>query len=96
MATAGIVHPCARQVQSDLVILAVNLWKPVGRLNHLELAVNVNLFELIDQNDCGIAKWRRVPDRHLDGKPIGWAEPGLFHYLSGFGPVLANIGTVTG
>src|SRR5256885_4308827 len=77
----GIVHPSAGQIQPDLVVFAVNPRKPVGSFDYVEFAVDVNLFELVDQNDRGIPKWRGIPNGYLDRQPFVGAIASLFHDL---------------
>src|SRR5215472_11255066 len=57
----GVVDADPSEIEADLIILAVNLGKPVGGLDRVELAVDVDLFELVDQDDRRIAENSNVP-----------------------------------
>src|SRR5712691_6072161 len=90
----GVVAAGGGQVEADLVVLAVDLGKPGGAFNRLEFRIDVNLAELVDQNDGGIAKRRGVADGYLDGEAYARSVAGLFHDLAGFFAVLPDLGTV--
>ena len=51
----GIVDAAAGQIEAERVILARDLREPVGGLDHVELAVDIDLLQLVDQDDRGIA-----------------------------------------
>src|SRR5438874_3464108 len=92
----GVVHARTRQIQSDFVILAVDLWKPVGRFNGLKFPININFLELIDQYDGRIAERRGVADGHLDGEALLQSVAGLLHDVAGFRAVLSDVGIIAG
>src|SRR6516164_5201974 len=92
----GVVDADPGEIEANLVILAVDFGKPIGRLDRVELAVDVDLLQLVDQDDRRIPEYRDVPLRHLDREPFlgPIAEP--IHDAAGLGAVLLYIGTVAG
>src|SRR5439155_25285553 len=79
-----------------LVILARQPRKPERRLDQLQLGVDVSLLQLIDQEHRGVAEFRQVAggELYLERPVEPIAE--LFHYAPRFGPVLSDVGIVTG
>src|SRR6516162_5810505 len=73
----GVVDPAAGVVETDLVVLAGELGKPVGGLDRVELAVNPDLLQLVDQDDRRVAIARDVARGYLDREPLvrAVAEP---------------------
>src|SRR5712671_3641166 len=43
------------EIEADRVIFAIDLGKPVGGLDRVELAIDIDLFELVDQDDRGVS-----------------------------------------
>src|SRR6516165_4345171 len=66
----GVVDADPGEIEADLVILAVDFGKPIGGLDRVELAVDVDLLQLVDQDNRGIAEYGNVPLRHLDREPF--------------------------
>src|SRR5215471_19858142 len=48
------------QVEADAVVLAHHLWEKIGGIDRLELAVDIDLFQLVDQNYRRIAVVRNI------------------------------------
>src|SRR5207237_914781 len=86
----------AGKIQADLVILSVNLREPVGGFDDLQLAVDIYLSKLVNQNNRGIAERRRIPYRDLDLQPLLRSVARFLHQLPGFSPVLGDIRIVSG
>ena len=90
-----VVDAAAGVVLADLVVLARHLGKPVGGLDGIERAVDIDVFELIDQDDRGIAKDRNVSRRDRQLQPVVRPVADRLHDPAGFGAVLAHVGIVT-
>jgi len=54
-ADIGVIDGNASQVHADRVVPALHLGKPDGRLDRLELALDVDLLQLVNQDDSRIA-----------------------------------------
>src|SRR6266567_1008150 len=50
-----IVDPGLGDIETDGVILAHDLWVPIGGVDGVELAVDVDLLQLVNQDHCRIA-----------------------------------------
>src|SRR5258708_4638604 len=61
-----VVGPAAGQIAGDHEILAGDLWKPVRGLDDVELAIDIDLLQLVDEDDRGIAVLRDIARRDLD------------------------------
>jgi len=93
----GVVDADPGEIEADLVILAVDLRKPVGGLDRVELAVDVDPFELVDQDDRRISEYAMFRSDTLDLEPLGGPVTELFHDPAGFGgAVLLHIGIIAG
>jgi hypothetical protein len=68
----GVVDAAAGVVETDLVVLAGELGEPVGGLDRVELAVDPDLFELVDQDDRRIAIARDIARGDFGGEPLVW------------------------
>src|SRR5713226_4783917 len=64
------------------------LRKSVGSFDRVEFAVDVDLFELVDQDDRRISENSNVSLRHLDLKPLVGPVAKLFHDRAGFDTAL--------
>jgi hypothetical protein len=60
----------ARVLQVDHVVPACHLRVPVGGLDDVDLAVDVDLLQLVDQHDRRIAIERDVARSHLDRQRV--------------------------
>src|ERR1700730_11128413 len=60
----GVVDAVAGEIERDSEILAVEAREPLGRVDRLKLAVDVDLLKLIDQDHRRVAKERQVARRH--------------------------------
>jgi hypothetical protein len=68
-----------REIEANRVIFAIDLGKPVGGLDRVELAIDVDLFELVDQDDGRVsARWLLREGKH--GRS---AQQGGFGFGSG-------------
>src|SRR6266567_6350832 len=90
-----VVDPAAGQIAGDHEILAGDLGKPVRGLDDIELAVDIDLFQLVDEDDGGIAVLRDIAGRDLDLEPLIRPIAVLFHQLARFGPVGCDIRAIT-
>src|SRR6266481_2478771 len=86
--------PC--EIEADRVIFAIDLGKPVGGLDRVELAGDVDLFELVDEDDRRISEDGNVSLRNLDLEPLVGPVTELFNDRTGFGAVLLHIGIIAG
>src|SRR3954471_5051723 len=91
-----VVETTAGQVQTDLIILADDFGEPVGSLDRLEIAIDIYLFQLVDQDDGSVAVLRDVPRRLLGFNAIIGTVAELFHDRAGFAAVLLHIRVVAG
>src|SRR5271166_5746119 len=78
-----VVDAAAGVVQADLVILAGDLGKPVGRLDRVERAVDISLLELVDQDDGRISVGWDVACRNHQLEPIVRPVAERLHDLPG-------------
>ena len=85
----------AGKVEPDRIVLARDLAVPVARFHHLELAVDINVLELIDQDNRGIAIDRDVSRRDLEREPFVGAVAELLHELAGLRAVRLEVWPVT-
>ena len=90
----GIDPAAGRQVEADRVVLAADLGKVGGGLDRLELAVDINLLQLVDQDDAGIAIDRQVARRHLDLEPLAWPVAQLLHQRAALLAVLLHVAAI--
>src|SRR5205823_8209720 len=82
--------------EADRVVLAPDLGVPQAGPDHFELAVDVDVLELVDQDHRGIAIDRDVARRYFDFEPLVRPVTELFHDGSGVRAVLVHVGAVTG
>src|SRR5260370_17179607 len=88
------VGPASRAGEGDDIVFAHDPGKPVRGVDRFELAVNVDLLQLIDQDHCRVAQVWEVAHRHLDLEPVIGPIPELMQYLAGVRAVSLNIGTL--
>src|ERR1700731_4092006 len=69
------------QIEANGVLLAHNLRKKSARVDNLELAIDIDVLQLVDQDHPRIAVDRKVARRYLDLQPVGGPIAELFHYL---------------
>ena len=86
----------ALQVEADAVVLAHHLGEKVGGVDRLELAVDVDLLQLVDQDHRRISVVRNIARRHFDLEVVIEAIAERLHNLSGFCAVLPHVGIVAG
>src|SRR5262245_59725649 len=90
-----IVDRATGEVEPHRVVLARDLAVPVARFHHFELAVDVDVLELIDQDDRGIAIDVNVSRRDLYGKPFVRTVAELLHQLARLRTVRLDVRAVT-
>jgi hypothetical protein len=91
-----VVDAATGVVEADLVVLAGELGEPAGGLDRVELAVDTDLFQLVDRDDRRIAIARDVARGDPDRQPLVGllAEPRRDR--AGLGAVLGDVGAVAG
>src|SRR5215472_7851165 len=90
------VGPAARLLGGDNVVLAHTLGQPAAALNRFQLAINVHLLQLVDQDHRRIAKDRDVARRYLNVQRLTGPVTELLHDAAGFPAVFLDIGTIAG
>jgi hypothetical protein len=68
-----IVDAVAREIERDGEIFAVKTRKPLRCVDRLEFAVDIDFLQLVDQNDCRVAKEGQIECCKLRSK---WDEAG--------------------
>jgi hypothetical protein len=81
-------------VEPNFEILAHQSRIPLRGVHGLELAVDVDLLQLVNQDQRRIAPGRNVARRDSDGKPVTEAIAEFLHDLPRFGAPLRDIGAV--
>src|SRR5262249_34577864 len=66
----GVVDAVTREIEAYGVVAAHYLGEPLDGIDRIELAVDVNLLQLVDQQDRSITVGRQVARRHLDPQPL--------------------------
>jgi len=66
----GIIDLALGDVHCDAVILAHHHRIPLGGVERVELAVDVDLLQLVYQDHCRIAVIRNIARRNLDREPV--------------------------
>jgi hypothetical protein len=94
--SVGIIDAAARQVGADHVVLAGDLRKPIRRLDGVELAVDVDLLHLVDQDDGRVALLRNIAGCDLDREPVVRAVAVFLHQHARLGAVGRDIGPIAG
>ena len=89
-----VVDKAGREVEADNEILACDLGEPVCRVDRLELAVDMDVFQLVDQDDRRIPVARRITRRHLYLEPVIGSVAELLHDRAGLGAVLRHVGAI--
>jgi len=80
--------------QPDHVVPAGDLWVPVGSLDNVEFASNVNFLELVDEHDRRVAIERNVAGRDLDREQVVGPVTEPLHDFPGFRAVFLHIGAI--
>src|SRR5580700_4467960 len=91
-----IVDISAGQVQRDRVVLAHDPGIPLRRIERFELAVDIDLLQLVEQDHRRIAVGRDVARRHRDLQMAVGPVAELFHNLARLGAALGDIGSIAG
>src|SRR5204863_6570598 len=66
----GVVDRCLAYIDTDRVVLADNLGEPVGGLDRLKGAVDVDFLHLVDRDDGRVAVAGGVARRDGDPEPL--------------------------
>ena len=88
------VGPAAGAGEGDDIVLAHDPGKPVGGIDRLKLALDVDLLQLIDQDYCRIPQIWEVAHRYLDLERVIGPITELMHDLAGIRTVFLYVGTV--
>src|SRR6516225_1919409 len=78
------VGPASRLVVGDDVVLADTLGEPVAALDRFQLAINVYLLQLVDQDHRRITKRRDIAGRHPNVQRLTGPVAELLHDAAGF------------
>src|SRR5215472_14218260 len=92
----GIVEAVLADHHADSEILARDLGIPLRGVDGFELTVDVDLFQLVDQDHRGIPGGGNVADRDLDRDALVGAVAEPCHYLARFGAVLCDVRVIAG
>src|SRR6516165_5651416 len=90
----GVVDLAFGDVEPDSEILAHQPRIPLRRVDSLQLAIDIDLFQLVDQDQRRVAPGRNIARCDGDGEPLVGARAELLHDLPRFGAPLRDIGTV--
>jgi hypothetical protein len=90
----GIINAANSQIGFNLIVSAGHLGKPIGGLDRIEFAVDINLLQLVDQDNRGIAINREVPRRNFYGEAVVRPITQVRQYFAGLGPALLKIGAI--
>jgi hypothetical protein len=88
----GIVDRVERGAESDCIIVARNLGEPQRVLNRFQIGVDVDLFQLVDQDDRRVAKGEGIARRYLGRESSVGAVTERLHDLASVGAVLCTSG----
>src|SRR6516165_2357707 len=89
-----IIDLALGDVEPDFEILAHQPGIPLRCIDSFKLAVDINLFQLRDQDHRRVSPGRNVPSRDGDGKPVVGAVAEFLHDLPRFGAPRPDIGAV--
>src|ERR1700730_13784219 len=92
----GIVDQRAGQVERDRVVLALHLGIPLGGVYRLELALDIDLLQLVDEDYRRIAVWGYVSGSDLDVQPLVGPVAELLHNLAGLVAIGCHVRPVAG
>ena len=90
------IRPAGLQVEADGEFLAHDLRDVARGVDQLELAIEIDLLQLVDQDHRRVAIHWQVARRDLDRQPMVRPVAEFFHDLAGFRAVLLHIGIVAG
>src|SRR5215471_16162428 len=79
------------QVEADAVVLAHHLGEKIGGVDRLELTIDIDLFQLIDQNNRRVAVVRDITDGYFNLEMVIWAIAMRVHDLPGLRSVLLHV-----
>src|SRR5215469_4927390 len=88
------VGPAGLQIECDREILAEDLWKILRRIDLIELAVDIDVLQLVDQQHRGIAIEREIAGRYLDVEMFVGTVAELLHDLAALGAVFLDVGII--
>jgi hypothetical protein len=77
------VGPASRAGEGDDVVFAHDPGKPVRGVDRFELAVDLHLLQLVDQDHRWVPQVWEVAHRHLDLEPVIRPVTELMHDLAG-------------
>src|SRR6516162_3379977 len=92
----GIVNLALGDIEPDLKILAHQTRIPLRCVHRFELAVDIDLPQLVDQDQGGVAPGGHIARCDGDGKAVVRAISDFLHGLPRFGAPPRNIGAVAG
>ena len=91
-----LVEPTRCDLDPELVILAHDAWKPVGRVDQLEFGIDIDFAQLRDRDHRSVAIPLDIARRKLEGQALIGAVTELLHDVVRLGSVLRHIEAVTG
>src|SRR5205085_7431052 len=90
-----IVEPVLADGQPNRIILAHDRRIPLGRVDGIERAVDIDVLQLVDQQDRWIAIGGDIARCHGYWQPLVGAIAEFLHNLARFGAVLLHIRSVS-
>src|ERR1700737_2511160 len=88
------IETIPREIETDGIVAAHDLGKPLDGVDHFELAVDVDLLQLVDQDYRRVPVGLHITCGDLDLEPLVRPIAELLHDLAGFRSVLWHIGIV--
>src|SRR5439155_19327231 len=89
-----VVDRTTRGALRDRIVLAYQLWHPIGGLDGFEIAVDPDFLELVDQDCRRVAIQRDVARRDGDLEVLVRAIAELAHHVARLLPTLPNVRTI--
>ena len=90
----GVIEPGLGHGEGERVILSHDGRVPLRRVDRVQRAVDIDILQLIDQDDGGIAVRGNVARRHGDRQALIGPVAELFHNVLRLCAVLCDIGVV--
>src|ERR1051326_182237 len=90
------IGPAGLQIERHGEVLPQDPWIILWRVHDFELALNINVLKLVDQQHRRVAERGYVPGGHLDLKRIRSVVAKRLHDLAAFRTVLVDIEPIAG
>src|SRR5262249_61490887 len=91
-----VVRSASGKAVGDLIVLAKHRRKPTGRIYRAELAIDIDLLELVDQDHRIVPEIGQIAGYDLDLQPLVAPIAQLFHQRASLGAVLLYVRIVSG